>query len=164
LLFGHPSSPWRSQVIIERKRYLIKNFIINLLLYSLAGERPKILSTHVSNNDAHTNLYGAAPRPKDKEFCVGVQCFKEGQWLVIEPYSQEWLDEGYSDRIRQDNVFDRRVASKLVEELDIQAEQTAPIKISGERLINLFMETMQALIRQDRWLYARSSIRKNWIS
>jgi len=83
-----------------------------------------------------TPTYMVQSSTKDKEFCVGVQCFKEGQWLVIEPLSQEWLDEGYSDRIRQGYMsLIGRVASKLVEELDIQAEQTAPIKISGERLI-----------------------------
>lgn len=139
LLFGHVYSPWRAQVIINRKKYLIGQFIRNILLWSLACSNRRV----IGNKTLHVDAQNASVKPVEHEFYVSVNCFPEGQWMVFAPYNDEWLADGYHPNVMFGYLSLMRdsqdVIKILVDELDIQAEQTAPQEISGSRLITMII-------------------------
>lgn len=153
LLFGHLTSPWRSLVVVHRKKYIIKNFIQNILYYLLVeGNKKTIVKTkEVQGIDGRMR----PARPENKEFFRAVNFFSSGQWIVFEPLSTEsQLNDAI--RLAYMSLVDA-VADDIIKNISISADQIAPCEITGDLVMRTFLKIMKDDLIEKNILYFRQA-------
>lgn len=146
--FGKTESgigPWREKVIIERRKYIIRNVIYNYLLTILNRGNKETQRTRPKSVES-----SGKPMP------LAVNFFRSGQigeeYLVMQPYNEHDLAQGLTedDRMQYASIS-KSVRNTIVESFSSKiGVTTGPnVFITGEQLLDYINQEIQARIQKN---------------